>query len=88
MNRSVRELLGNVELVVDKEGRRKAVLIDYSSWEELLDWIEAMEVSAEIEASRTSGEKTVPWEEAKAELHSKGIKVLGTGPAVTFFAPF
>ena len=46
MNRSVRELLGNVELVVDKEGRRKAVLIDYSIWEDILDWIEVMEDSA------------------------------------------
>ncbi len=75
MNRSVRELLGNVELVVGKEGRRKAVLIDYSIWEDILDWIEVMEDSAEIEASRTIGEEAIPWEEAKAELRSKGINV-------------
>ncbi len=75
MNRSVRELLGKVELVVDGEGRRKAVKIDYSTWELLLDWIEVMEDSAEIEDSRTSGERPVPWEEAKAELRCKGINV-------------
>ena len=40
-----------------------------------MDQIEDMEDSAEIEASRTSGEETVPWEEAKAELRAKGINV-------------
>ncbi len=73
MNISVQELLANVELVVDGQGRRKAVIIDNSTWEDLLDWIEMMEDSAEIEASRTSGEETIPWEEAKAELRAKGI---------------
>ena len=75
MNRRVHELLGNVELVVDGGGQKKAVIIDYSTWEDLLDWIEAMEDSAEIEASRMSGEKTVSWEEAKVVLRRKGINV-------------
>ena len=73
MNISVQELLAKVDLVVDGQGRRKAVIIDISIWEEVLDWIEMMEDSAEIEASRTSGEETIPWEEAKAELRAKGI---------------
>ncbi len=73
MNTSVQELLAKVDLVVDGQGRRKAVIIDNSTWEDLLDWIEMMEDSAEIEAARTSGEETIPWEEAKAELRVKGI---------------
>ena len=75
MHKILHHLLEKVELVVDGEGRRKAVIIDYSIWQDLLDWIEDMEDSAEIEASRTSGEETVPWEEAKAELRAKGINV-------------
>ncbi len=75
MHNILHHLLEKVELVVDGEGRRKAVIIDYSIWQDLLDWIEDMEDSAEIEASRTSGEETVPWEEAKAELRAKGINV-------------
>ncbi len=75
MNRRIHELLGNVDLVVDKKGQKKAVIIDYSTWEDFLDWIEVMEDSAEIEASRMSGEKTVSWEEAKVELRRKGINV-------------
>lgn len=75
MKRPVHGLLGNVDLAVDREGQKKAVIIDYSTWEDLLDWIEAMEDSAEIEASRMSGEKTVSWEVAKVELRRKGINV-------------
>ena len=75
MHKFLHHLLEKVELVVDGEGRRKAVIIDYSIWQDLMDWIEDMEDSAEIEASRTSGEETVPWEEAKAELRAKGINV-------------
>ena len=75
MNGTFRELSDAAEFVVDAQGRRKAVLLDYAVWKKLMDQIEDMEDSAEIEASRTSGEETVPWEEAKAELRAKGINV-------------
>lgn len=75
MNGSVGELLSKAELVFDGEGRRKAVVLDYSIWQDLLDWIEEMEDSALIEESRKSGEETVSWEEAKKELRAKGVDV-------------
>ncbi|MXX27324.1 MAG: hypothetical protein F4Z82_17975 [Caldilineaceae bacterium SB0668_bin_21] len=75
MNGTFRELRDAAEFVVDAQGRRKAVLLDYAVWKKLMYQIEDMEDSAEIEASRTSGEETVPWEEAKAELRAKGINV-------------
>ena len=75
MNGTFRELRDAAEFVVDAQGRRKAVLLDYAVWKKLLDQLEDMEDSAAIEASRTSGEEFVPWEQAKAELRSKGINV-------------
>ena len=75
MNGTFSELRDAAEFVVDAEGRRKAVLLDYAVWKKFLDQIEDMEDSAEIEASRTSGEETVPWEEAKKELRAKGVDV-------------
>ena len=75
MHKILHHLFEKVELVVDGEGRRKAVIVDYAIWQDLLDWIEDMEDSAEIEASRTSGEETVTWEEAKVELRAKGFNV-------------
>ena len=50
-------------------------MLDYSMWEDLVSHLEDSEDSAEIEASRNSGEEVVSWDEAKAELRSKGINV-------------
>ena len=68
-------IVEKVPFVVDAEGRKKAVMLDYSSWQELLNLLEDIEDSAEIEASRLSGEKPILWEEAKVELRARGIKV-------------
>lgn len=76
MNGTLRELLGSAEFVVDVQGRRKAVLLDYVVWEELLNQIEDIEDSAEIEASRNCGEELISWDEAKAILRSKGIQCM------------
>ncbi|MDE0631080.1 MAG: hypothetical protein OXH73_06215 [Caldilineaceae bacterium] len=73
MNSSIHELLEKVEFVVDVEGQKKAVMLDYSIWKDLVSLLEDIEDSAEIEASRNSGEEVVSWDEAKAELRSKGI---------------
>ncbi len=75
MNGTFRALSDSAEFVVDAQGGRKALLLDYAVWKKLMDQTEDMEDSAEIEASRTSGEETVPCEQAKAELRSKGINV-------------
>ena len=75
MNSSIHKLLETVEFVVDVEGQKKAVMLDYSIWEDLVSFLEDIEDSAEIEASRNSGEEIVSWEEAKTELRSKGINV-------------
>ena len=75
MNPSIHKLLETVEFVVDTEGQKKAVMLDYSIWVDLVTLLEDIEDSAEIEASRNSGEEVISWEEAKAELRSKGINV-------------
>ena len=75
VNPSIHELLEKVEFVVDVEGQKKAVMLDYSIWKDLVSLLEDIEDSAEIEASRNSGEEVVSWDEAKAELRSKGINV-------------
>ncbi len=62
------ELLRNVQFVLDSEGNKTAVQIDYAAWEELLTLLEDMEDAEEIRRSRASGEEAIPWERAKAEL--------------------
>ena len=75
MNSSFHKLLEKVEFVVDVEGQKKAVMLDYSIWEDLLSLLEDIEDIAEVEDSRNNGEEMISWDEAKAELRSKGINV-------------
>ncbi|MGH8646350.1 MAG: hypothetical protein ACREX4_18585 [Gammaproteobacteria bacterium] len=70
---SVVELLRNVEFLVDTSGSKKAVLLDYKVWEELLTELEGMEDAEEIERLREAGEEAIPWEQAKQELRADGI---------------
>ena len=72
---SVIELLRKAQFVVDASGNRKAVLLDYAAWEELLTLLEDWEDSDEIRRLREAGEQTIPWEEAKAELRTEGVDV-------------
>jgi hypothetical protein len=72
---SVTELLQAVQFVVDNKGNKKAALLDYAVWEELLTLLEDLEDTAEIQRLREAEEETVPWEQAKAELREQGIDV-------------
>ena len=69
------KLLQNVQFVLDTEGNKTAVQIDYAAWEELLTLLEDLEDAEEISRSRASGEEAIPWEQAKSELRAKGIDV-------------
>lgn len=69
------ELLRNVQFVLDTDGNKTAVLLDYATWEEVMTILEDIEDAKEISRSRASGEEAIPWEQAKAELRAKGIDV-------------
>jgi len=75
MNTAIYDLIGTAEFVVDREGQKKAVMLDFSVWEGLLELLEDIEDSAEIESIKASGEKPVLWQAAKAELHAGSIDV-------------
>ena len=69
------ELLRAAEFVVDAHGNKKAVLLDYKVWGELLTLLEDWEDAEEIRRLREGKEETIPWEQAKAELRTAGIDV-------------
>jgi hypothetical protein len=73
---SVTELLQSAQFVVDAGGNKKAVVLDYTIWEELLTLLEDLEDIEEMNHLRKVGEETIPWERAKpelrAEVHSEG----------------
>ena len=67
---SALEILQAAEFVVDVHGNKRAVLLDYKVWEELLTLLEDREDVEEIQRLREAGEETIPWEQAKAELRA------------------
>lgn len=68
---SALEMLQTAEFVVDAQGNKKAALLDYKVWEELLTLLEDREDAEEIRRLRQAGEEALSWEQAKAELHEK-----------------
>jgi hypothetical protein len=69
------ELLQAAQFLVDANGNKKAVMLDFAVWEELLTLLEDLEDAEEIRRLREAGEEAVPWEQAKAELRGEGIDV-------------
>ncbi len=72
---NVVESLQTVQFLVDASGNKKAVVLDYTVWEELLTLLEDLEDAEEIRRLREAGEEAIPWEQAKAELRARGVNV-------------
>jgi hypothetical protein len=72
---TVMELLKETQFLVDAEGNRKAVVLDYALWEKLLTLMEDLEDAEEIRYLCQAGEEAVSWEQAKAELRGEGVNV-------------
>jgi hypothetical protein len=72
---SVTELLQTARFVVDADGNKKAVIVDYDVWEELLTILEDWEDAQEIKQLRLLKEEAIPWGRAKEELKDKGVDV-------------
>ncbi len=64
---SVTDLLQKAQFVVDASGNKKAVLLDYTAWEELLSLLEDLEDAEEVRTLREAGEEAIPWEQAKSD---------------------
>jgi hypothetical protein len=61
--------------LVDANGNKKAVVLDYPVWEELLTQLEDLEDAQEIQRLREANEDVITWDQAKAELRSEGVDV-------------
>ncbi len=69
----VNELIRKAQTVVDCDGNKKAVQLDYATWEELLGLLEDIEDAEEMDRIRESEGEYVPWEQAVSELRADGI---------------
>ena len=69
------ELLQRVEYLVDPSGKKKAVVLDYAVWEQLLTLLEDLDDAQEIRRLAEAAEEAIPWAKAKAELRAEGLDV-------------
>ena len=67
---NVADILEEAQFIVDADGKKKSVLLDYTAWEELLTLLEDLEDSEEIRYLRDTGEEVISWEQAKVELRA------------------
>jgi PHD/YefM family antitoxin component YafN of YafNO toxin-antitoxin module len=65
---NVEQLLQSAQFVLDAEGRKRAVLLDWDTWEELLTFLEDLEDAEEIGRLRELDEETISWADATVEL--------------------
>ena len=72
---STTELLQTAQFLVDTNGNRKAVVLDYVLWQELLTLLEDLEDAEEIRRLREAGGEAMPWAQAKDDLRGEGIDV-------------
>ena len=70
------EIVAKAQLVVDSTGERKAALVDYETWEEILESLEDLEDLREISRIRESGEEPIPLEQMEAELRAEGDRCI------------
>ena len=66
------DLMQRARILVDSQGNKKGVLLDYDSWIELIEDLMDLE---DIDRVRESKEEYVSWEEAKSELRANGVDV-------------
>ena len=71
----VNELIRKAQTVVDCDGNKKAVQLDYATWEELLELLEDIEDIREMDRVREANKEYIPWEQAVSELRMSGVDV-------------
>ena len=71
----VADLMQKFQFVVDSNGEKQAVLLDYAVWEALLNLLEDLEDSEEIDRLRDAAKESIPWEQAKVELQASRADV-------------
>jgi PHD/YefM family antitoxin component YafN of YafNO toxin-antitoxin module len=70
---SIQKIVESAQIVIDANGTKKAILLDFALWEEILELLEDLEDAAEIDRLRDEDEEEISWEQAKTELRDQGV---------------
>lgn len=64
---SLTELITSAKILIDADGNKEAVLLNWPLWEELLALLEDLEDAAEMEQARQEDDELIPWEQVVAD---------------------
>lgn len=77
---TIADLLDSAQFVVDAEGNKKAVLLDFTVWQEFVAWVEELEDLTDTAAAAAAYEEykqdpttARPWTEVEAEMAAEGL---------------
>ena len=69
------DLIPKARLILDSAGNRKAVELDYRTWDKLLEFLEDLEDIRELDRFHPSDEEVVSLEGVMEEIRAKSIDV-------------
>ncbi len=67
------QILHSLQYVVDENGRRRAVQLDLTAWEQIVAWLEELDDEAEMREALAADDELIDWEDAKELLRSDGV---------------
>lgn len=63
--------IANERFIVDDEGKRTGVIIDMDAYRKILEDLEELESIRAYDAAKTSGDETIPFEQAIKEIEAE-----------------
>ncbi|HRQ38872.1 MAG TPA: hypothetical protein PLD25_13275 [Chloroflexota bacterium] len=67
----VRTILESAQIVLDSQGNRTAIQLDWQMWEQLQSLLEDLEDAAEIEMARQEEDDLFDWEQVVADYQAQ-----------------
>ena len=67
----IRTILESAQVVLDNQGNRTAIQLDWKMWEHLQALLENLEDAADIELARQENDELFDWEQIVADYQAK-----------------
>lgn len=67
----IRTIIESAQIVIDSQGNRTAVQLDWQMWEQLQALLEDLEDAAEIEIARQEDDDLFDWAQVVAEYQAQ-----------------
>lgn len=69
----IRTILESAKIVLDRQGNRTAIQLDWKTWEKLQELLEDLEDMEQIEAARQEDDDLFDWEDVVADYRAQHL---------------